>query len=79
MKVKIPFKKSKKEEQGPQKAFEEFAIDPKVLEELDNLPDETISEKFGLNVNSVAATKIMIKDFLAKQSDIFLKHNKFSK
>lgn len=40
MKLKLPIKKKKKEEQ-PQKPFEEFAIDPSVLEELDNLPEET--------------------------------------
>lgn len=54
MKVKIPFKKSKKEEQGPQKAFEEFAIDPKVLEELDNLPDETITENETIHEETIS-------------------------
>ena len=45
MKVKLPFKKEKKEELGPQKAFEEFAIDPAILEELDNLPEETTNQE----------------------------------
>lgn len=45
MKVKIPFKKVKKEQEGPKKAFEEFAIDPNVLEELDNLPEDLPQEE----------------------------------
>lgn len=44
MKVKLPFKKSKKEEQNPKKAFEEFAIDPEILEELDNIPEESLEK-----------------------------------
>ena len=43
------------------------------------LDDKMIGEKFELEPDVVAITKIMIKDFLARQSDIFLKHNKFSK
>ena len=43
------------------------------------LDDKMIGEKFELEPDMVAITKIMIKDFLARQSDIFLKHNKFSK
>lgn len=43
------------------------------------LDDKIIGEKFDLEPDVVAITKIMIKDFLARQSDIFLKHNKFSK
>lgn len=44
MKVKLPLKKSKKEEPVPKKAFEEFAIDPEILEELDALPEESFEE-----------------------------------
>ena len=41
MKLKNPLKKTRQEQKGPQKAFEEFAIDPSILEELDNLPEES--------------------------------------
>lgn len=39
MKIKLPRKKEKEESQ-PQKGFEEFAIDPSILDELDSLDDE---------------------------------------
>lgn len=39
MKVKLPFKREKKENMS-QKGFEEFAIDSEVIDELDNLPEE---------------------------------------
>ena len=46
MKIKLPTKKKKEtEEEKPQKGFEEFAIDPSILEELDNLEEEQLEEE----------------------------------
>lgn len=53
MKIKLPFKKEKKEQEGPKKAFEEFAIDPQVIEELDNLPEEQLEEIVQVEENNV--------------------------
>ena len=53
MKIKLPFKKEKKEQEGPKKAFEEFAIDPQVIEELDNLPEEQLEEMVQVEENNV--------------------------
>lgn len=48
MKIKLPLIKKKtaiKEEEGPQKAFEEFDIEQDVLNELDALPEEITEEE----------------------------------
>ncbi len=45
MKVKLPTKKKKEEEAKPQKGFEEFNIDKDVLDELDNLEDDSANEE----------------------------------
>ena len=45
MKIKLPSKKKTEIKEGPQKGFEEFAIDPEILEELDSLPQEPIEEE----------------------------------
>ena len=62
MKAKTENKKKKVEEQ-PLKGFEEFAIDPSILEELDNLPEEdkeTINEEINIEEIEVLDKKEIV-------------------
>jgi len=67
MKVKLPTKKQKEEQ--PQKGFEEFAIDPETLEELDNLPEET-QEEINNTSNEETKEEVEVIDEQSKQQII---------